>query len=58
MKIEDFRQNARLVASGHLTDMPAAITYVSVVSCESVRVALALVAINDLEVKTDDIKNA
>ena len=34
------------------------LTYVSVVSRESVRIALILAALNDLEVKTSDIQNA
>ena len=58
VKMEDFRRKARLVASGHLNDTPAAMTYASVVSRESVRIALTLAALNDLEVKTADIENA
>ena len=58
INIEDFRRKARLVASRNLMDTPAAMTYVSVVSRESVRVALTLAALNDLEVKTSDIENA
>jgi hypothetical protein len=34
MKMEDFRQKARLVAGGHRTKAPATITYASVVSRE------------------------
>ncbi|KAI2495421.1 hypothetical protein MHU86_19096 [Fragilaria crotonensis] len=36
----------------------ATVTYASVVSRESVRIALTLAALNDLEVKTADIENA
>ena len=36
----------------------ATMTYASVVSRESVRIALTLAALNDLEVKTADIENA
>ena len=58
MKIEDFRQKARFVVGGHLTKTPATITFASVVSRESVRIALTLAALNDLDVKTADIENA
>ena len=49
---------ARLVAGGHTAAAPATITYASVVSRESVRIALLLAALNDVEVKTADIENA
>jgi len=58
VKMEDFRRKARLVAGGHMTDTPTTNTYASVVSRESVRIALTLAAFNDLEVKTADIENA
>ena len=58
IKMEDFRRKARLVAGGHMTEAPATLTYASVVSRESVRIALTLAALNDLEVKTGDIENA
>ena len=58
VKREDFRRKARLVAGGHTTAAPATITYASVVSRESVRIALLLAALNDVEVKTADIENA
>ena len=41
-----------------MTEAPATLTYASVVSRESVRIALTLAALNDLEVKTVDIENA
>ena len=41
-----------------MTEAPAMLTYASVVSRESVRIALTLAALNDLEVKTADIENA
>ena len=44
--MEDFRRKARLVAGGHMTDTPAAITYASVVSRESVRLALHATALH------------
>ena len=58
IKIEDFRRKARLVAGGHMTDAPKCMTYSSVVSRESVRLALTIAALNDLEVKSGDIMNA
>ena len=59
VKMEDFRRKARLVAGGHTTEAPPThVTYASVVSRESVRIALMAAALNDLEVKTADIKNA
>ena len=58
VKMEDFRRKARYVARGHMTEAPAVLTYASVVSRESVRIALTLAALNDLEVKTSDIMNA
>ncbi len=51
IKMEDFRRKARLVAGGHMTGAPATITYASVVSRETVRLALTIAALNDLEVK-------
>ena len=56
--MEDFRRKARLVAGGHMTEAPATITYASVVSRETVRIALMLAALNDLQVKVGDVLNA
>ncbi len=58
VKMEDFRQKARLVAGGHRTKAPATITYASLVSRETVRLALTIVSLNDLKVKVGDILNA
>jgi len=58
IKMEDFKRKARLVAGGHKTDAPATMTYASVVSRETVRVALTIAALNDLEVKAGDVLNA
>jgi len=55
---ENFRRKARLVADGHKTDSPATITYSSVVSRDSVRIALTIAALNDLKVLACDILNA
>ena len=40
IKIEDFRLKARLVAGGYMTNVPATITYVSIMSRETVRITL------------------
>ena len=53
--MEDFRCKARLVAGGHMTKAPATITYASVVSRETVRIALLMAALNDLNVKVGDV---
>jgi hypothetical protein len=58
VKMEDFRRNARFGVGGHTTDIPHAMAYVSIVSRESVRIALTLAALNDLDVKMADIENA
>jgi hypothetical protein len=42
-----------------MTKAPATITYASVVvSCETVRIALLMAALNDLNVKVGDVLNA
>ena len=56
--VENFRRKARLVADGHKTDSPATITYSSVVSRDSVRIALTIAALNDLKVLACDILKA
>ena len=50
-----FMRKARFVAGGHITDPPASTTYTSVVSRETVRIALLLAALNDLDVCAADI---
>ena len=54
----DFTRKARYVAGGHLTEPPASITYASVVSRESVRIAFTIAALNGLDVMTADAQNA
>ena len=41
-----------------MTEAPSAITYASVVSRETVRIALTLAALNDLDVQCGDVLNA
>ena len=58
IKMEDFSRKAHLVAGGHMVEAPKSLSFASVVSRESVRIALTLAALNDVEVKTSDIQNA
>ncbi len=58
VKMKDFQQKARLVAGGHKIKAPATITYASVVSGQTVRLALTIAALNDLQVKVGDVLNA
>ena len=53
-----FTRKARLVADGHTTDAPSSITYSSVVSRESVRLALLLASLNNLDIAACGIGNA
>ena len=54
----DFTCKARFVAGGHVTDPPTSITYSSVVSRDSVRIAFLIAALNDLEILGADVGNA
>ena len=58
IKMEDFRQKARLVAEGHMMEMLKTLTYASVVSRETVQIMLTIAALNDLEVKMADVQNS
>ena len=51
----DLRRKARYVAGGHLTSTPSSMTYSSVVSRESVRIAFLVAALNGLDVWAADI---
>ena len=54
-KMDDFRCKARLVAVGSIPKAPATITYASIVSTDTVRIAFMVAALNDLEVKLGNI---
>jgi hypothetical protein len=54
----DFTRKARFVAGGHKTEPPSSITYASVVSRESVRIAFLIAALNDLDIMAADIQGA
>ena len=58
VKMEDFRRKARLATGGHMNKAPAAVTYACVVSRETVRIALTIVALNKIEVKCGDVMSA
>jgi Reverse transcriptase (RNA-dependent DNA polymerase) len=54
----DFTRKARFVAGGHMTEAPSSITYSSVVSRESVKIAFLIAALNELDIMSCDIGNA
>ena len=54
--IENFRRKSRLVGGRHKTATSASITYSSVVSIDSVRIALTIAALNDLDILACDIQ--
>jgi preprotein translocase subunit Sss1 len=58
VKVGSLKRKARYVAGGHETEPPAAMTYASVVSRESVRLAFLIAALNDLTILSADIQNA
>ena len=58
VKMEDFRRKARLVAGGHMTETPKCMTYSIIVGRETVRIALTIAALNNLQVKAGDTMNA
>jgi hypothetical protein len=55
---ESFRRKARLVALGNRTQTPSTLTYSSVVSRDSVRIALTVAAMNNLDILVCDIEGA
>ena len=58
IKMEDFQRKACLVTGGHMTYTPDTITYSSVVTRETVHIALTMAMCHDLEVKAADVLNA
>ena len=54
---ENFWCKARLVAGGHMTDAPNTLTYSSVVSHDSICIALTIAALNELSVMACDMQN-
>ena len=55
---KNFRRKARFVADGNKTKTPSTMTYLSVVSRDSVRIALTIAALSDLDALACDIQNA
>jgi hypothetical protein len=53
----DLTRKARFVAGVHMTETPTSITYSSVVSRDSVRIAFLIAALNDLDIMACDISN-
>jgi hypothetical protein len=54
----DFTRKARLVGRGDLKETPPALTYSSVVTRESVRIAFLIAALNGLDLKMFNVGNA
>jgi len=54
----DFTRKARYVAGGHMTDPLSTLTYSSVVSRDSIRIAFMLAALNNVQLLAADIGNA
>jgi hypothetical protein len=54
----EFSRKARFVAGGHTTEAPTSMTYSSVVSRESVRLAFLIAALNDIDIISCDMENA
>lgn len=54
----DFTRKARFVAGGHTTEAPVSLTYSSVVSRDSVKIAFLIAALNGLDMMACDIGNA
>ena len=54
----DGRHKARMVADGHLTDIPLDSVYSGVVSLRGLRLVIFLAELNDLETFATDIGNA
>lgn len=54
----DFTRKARFVANGLTTETPASITYSSVVSRDSVRLAFLIATLNELDIMSCNIGDA
>ena len=55
---ENFRRKAQLVGRGHTTTAPSSITFLSVVSRYSVRIALTISALHNLNILAYDTQNS
>jgi hypothetical protein len=54
----NFTRKARFGAGGHWTDAPPQLTYSSVVTRDSVRIAFLIAALNELDILSADVGNA
>jgi hypothetical protein len=54
----DLTRKVRFIAGGHLTEPPSSITYSSVASRDSVRIAFLIAALNNLDITACDVGNA
>ena len=54
----DLTRKARICARGDQTETPSSITYASVVTRESIRIAFVLASLNDLEILSADVAGA
>ncbi len=54
----DFSKKACFVAGGHMTDTPNTLTYSSVVSWDSVKIAFLIAALDDIDIMACNIGNA
>jgi hypothetical protein len=58
IKFDGFWRKSRMVVvGGHMVDASSFLMYVSVVLGETVRTALTIAALNDLDVKAADVEN-
>ena len=57
IKATTLTHKGRFVAGGHKMDKPAAMIYASVISRESVRIALLVADLNKLDVFSDNVHN-
>ncbi len=58
VNMEDFHWKTQLVSGGHMMDVPPTLAYASVVSGETIYIALAMAVLNALKVMAADIINA
>jgi hypothetical protein len=54
----DFTRKARFVAGGHTTEAPSSLTYLSVVSHDSIHIAFLIAVVNNLDIMSCDLENA
>ncbi|KAL7474135.1 LOW QUALITY PROTEIN: hypothetical protein ACHAW6_000128 [Cyclotella cf. meneghiniana] len=58
IKMEDFCCKAQLIARGHMTKAPSTLTYASVMSRETVHIALLVTVLNDIGIWVANVLNA